>query len=179
MVIRQEFIGTDQHGTGGRSEDNPGGTYDVALFLPCDLVVPWFGDGTGQINPGPEDPSCRSGLDSDEVRISRGPGMLTDPQGLWGFRSCIAGVGRGVTRTRSGSRTEKRIGFYTPSQRLEELAAARSGLRDWPHLDGAEAAGRTQHRPPRGTVEEGPIERYPPSVSSVPPSLNFPLYKRR
>lgn len=82
MVIRQEFIGTDQHGTGGAFEDSPGRTYDVLLFLPHDLSVPWFRDGTGQINPRPEDPICRSGLDCEQVRISWGAGMLPDPVDL-------------------------------------------------------------------------------------------------
>ena len=28
-------------------------------------------------------------------------------------------------------------------------------------------------------IQAGPIERYPPPQPGVPPSLNFPLYKRR
>jgi len=77
------------------------------------------------------------------------------------------------------SRTEKPYQFIHARHGLEGPAVARSRSRTWPHLADSESSLTAQHRPPRGTFEEGPIERYPPSQPGVPPSLNFPLYKRR
>jgi len=43
------------------------------------------GEQAGRINPRPEDPICRSGLDCGQVRISWGAGMVTDLTSLRGF----------------------------------------------------------------------------------------------
>jgi len=62
--------------------------------------------------------------------------------------------------TRGARSSAFRVSRLAVPGRLEELAHSAAQAGSW-------------------YIQAGPIERYPPPQPGVPPSLNFPLYKRR
>lgn len=108
-----------------------------------------------------------------------GRGNAAGSRGLVGVSLMYCGNGGGSNQNPIRVSDVKAVSVYT---RPPRAAGARSSASRASGLAASELRYEPAHCAAQAAawyIRGGPIERYPPPQPGVPPSLNFPLYKRR